>query len=140
MAIRAPWPAVRHREPAGAGSNIATEAVVRATSDGHTLLLANSANAINATLYDRLNFNFIRGYYAGREHPPPAKCHGGASTVSSQDYSRVHLLRQGQRGQAQHGVAATLSMRHAVWRKRGATLKEKQIEMTWLELTDRPSL
>ena len=44
----------------GAGTNIATEAVVRAPADGHTLLLANTANAINATLYDKLNFNFAR--------------------------------------------------------------------------------
>jgi tripartite-type tricarboxylate transporter receptor subunit TctC len=44
----------------GAASNIATEAVVRAPGDGYTLLLVNSANAISATLYDNLNFNFIR--------------------------------------------------------------------------------
>ena len=44
----------------GAGTNIGTEAVVRAPPDGHTLLLVNAANAINATLYDKLNFNFIR--------------------------------------------------------------------------------
>jgi tripartite-type tricarboxylate transporter receptor subunit TctC len=44
----------------GAGTNIATEAVVHAPADGHTLLVANAANAINATLYDKLNFNFIR--------------------------------------------------------------------------------
>ena len=44
----------------GAANNIATEAVVNAEPDGHTLLLVNPANAINASLYDKLNFNFVR--------------------------------------------------------------------------------
>ena len=44
----------------GAGTNIATEAVVRAVADGYTLLLVHTANAMNATLYEKLNFNFIR--------------------------------------------------------------------------------
>jgi tripartite-type tricarboxylate transporter receptor subunit TctC len=44
----------------GAGTNIATEAVVNAVPDGYTLLLVTSANFINATLYKKLNFNFIR--------------------------------------------------------------------------------
>src|SRR6202022_1447394 len=44
----------------GASSNIAVEAVVRASPDGYTLLQVVATNAINATLYDRLNFNFIR--------------------------------------------------------------------------------
>jgi tripartite-type tricarboxylate transporter receptor subunit TctC len=44
----------------GAGTNIAAEGVVRSAPDGYTLLLAASPNAINASLYDKLSFNFIR--------------------------------------------------------------------------------
>jgi len=61
-----PWLSERLGQPLiienrpGAGNNIATEAVVRAHADGHTLLVADAANAINATLYDKLNFNFAR--------------------------------------------------------------------------------
>ena len=44
----------------GAGGNVGTEAVVRSPADGYTLLLVQTPNAINATLYDKLNYNFIR--------------------------------------------------------------------------------
>jgi tripartite-type tricarboxylate transporter receptor subunit TctC len=44
----------------GAGGNIGTEAVVHAAADGYTLLLSTVPNAVNATLYDNLNFDFIR--------------------------------------------------------------------------------
>ena len=44
----------------GAGGNVGTEAVVRATADGYTLLQAGGQDAVNATLYQNLNFNFIR--------------------------------------------------------------------------------
>jgi tripartite-type tricarboxylate transporter receptor subunit TctC len=44
----------------GAASNIAAEAVVRAPADGHTLFLASGTNAVNATLFEKLNFDFIR--------------------------------------------------------------------------------
>ena len=44
----------------GASGNIAAEAVVRAPADGHTLLMTGTFNAINATLYENLSFNFIR--------------------------------------------------------------------------------
>jgi tripartite-type tricarboxylate transporter receptor subunit TctC len=45
---------------AGASTNIATEAVARAAPDGYTLLLVSPANATNASLYERLNFDFLR--------------------------------------------------------------------------------
>ena len=60
------WLSERLRQPfiienrPGAGSNLATEDVVRAPADGYTLLLVGSPNAINATLYEKLNFNFVR--------------------------------------------------------------------------------
>src|SRR5215470_17987374 len=44
----------------GAGSNIGTAAVVRAARDGYTLLYVTTANAVSATLFDKLNFNFMR--------------------------------------------------------------------------------
>jgi tripartite-type tricarboxylate transporter receptor subunit TctC len=46
----------------GAGGNIATEAVLRSPADGYTLLLAGSNDSINATLYEKLNYNFIRDF------------------------------------------------------------------------------
>jgi tripartite-type tricarboxylate transporter receptor subunit TctC len=49
----------------GAGGNIATETVVRAQADGYTLLLVNTANPINATLYEKLNFNASSGESVG---------------------------------------------------------------------------
>jgi len=44
----------------GAGGNLGTETVVKAVPDGYTILMASTTNAINATLYDKLSFNFIR--------------------------------------------------------------------------------
>ena len=44
----------------GAGNNLGTEQALKAAPDGYTLFLVNPANAINATLYEKLNFNFIR--------------------------------------------------------------------------------
>ena len=61
-----PWLSVRLGQPfvidnqRGGGRNIGTEAVVRASPDGYTLLLVAPSNAINASLYEKLNFNFIR--------------------------------------------------------------------------------
>jgi tripartite-type tricarboxylate transporter receptor subunit TctC len=49
---------------AGAGGNIGTEAVVRAARDGYTLLVVGTFNSVNATLYEKLNYNFIRDIVA----------------------------------------------------------------------------
>ena len=76
----------------GAATNIATEAVVNAPPDGHTLLLAGVPNAINATLYDNLSFNFIRDIapVAGiNREPYVIVVH---PSVFGQNSSRVHRL------------------------------------------------
>jgi len=59
LAERLGQPFVVENRP-GAGSNLGTEMVVRAAADGYTLLYTTTANATNATLYEHLNFNFIR--------------------------------------------------------------------------------
>jgi tripartite-type tricarboxylate transporter receptor subunit TctC len=59
LAERLGQPFVIENRP-GANTNVGTEAVVRAPPDGYTLLLVSAANAINATLYENLNFDFIR--------------------------------------------------------------------------------
>jgi len=59
MSERLGQPFVIENRP-GAGGNIGTEAVVHSPPDGYTMLLVTTANAINASLYERLNYNFIR--------------------------------------------------------------------------------
>jgi tripartite-type tricarboxylate transporter receptor subunit TctC len=82
----------------GGGNNIGATAAINAAPDGYTLYLANSANAINATLYQKLNFNFIRDVtpVAGLIRMPNVQ-----SLLPGQDRSRFHSLCQGQSGQNQ---------------------------------------
>ena len=65
----------------GASGNIAAEAVVRASPDGYTLLLVAANNAYNATLYEKLHFNFIRDIAPVASICRRLLCHGGQSIV-----------------------------------------------------------
>jgi tripartite-type tricarboxylate transporter receptor subunit TctC len=82
----------------GGSNNIGTEAVVRAPGDGYTLLLANGVNAINATLYDRVNFNFVRDIAPVASIVRVPNVMEVKFIGSGQHGSRVHRLCQGQSG------------------------------------------
>jgi tripartite-type tricarboxylate transporter receptor subunit TctC len=88
----------------GAGSNIATEAVVNALPEGYTLLLVVPGNAVNATLYKRLNYNFIRDIapVAGVIRVPNVM--EVDPVFAGPNRFRIHRLREGQSGQGQHGL------------------------------------
>ena len=74
-------PFIIENRPGGSG-NIATEAVMRAPADGHTLLAVGPANVINATLYERLNFNFIRDIAPVASISREVKRYAGASIAA----------------------------------------------------------
>src|SRR5215468_505103 len=88
----------------GASENIATEAVVRSSPDGYTILLVTTTNAINTTLYEKLSFNFNRDIASVASIHSSARSHGGEPLDSIEHASRVHRLCQGQSQQAQYGV------------------------------------
>ena len=95
----------------GGGGNIATEAVVRAPADGYTLLLVGVPNAINATLYQKLNFHLLRDIapIAGIDREPQVMVVNPIG--ASQDGFRVYRVRQGPSGQDQHGIAGDWRLR-----------------------------
>ena len=88
----------------GAGTNLATESVIRAPADGYTLLLVAPANAINASLFEKLNHNYRERHRAGGGHQPLRQCDGSAPVRAGEDGPGIHRLCQGQSRQAQHGV------------------------------------
>jgi tripartite-type tricarboxylate transporter receptor subunit TctC len=88
----------------GAGGNIGTEAVVKAPADGYTLLLVGLPNAINTTLYDRLNFDFRRDIAPVSGMIRTINLVLVNPSVPAQDRSRTCRLCQGESWQTQYGL------------------------------------
>jgi tripartite-type tricarboxylate transporter receptor subunit TctC len=157
VVIGAARPAIRRREPPGAGGNIGTEAVVRAPADGYTLLLALTPNAINATLYDRLNFNFIRDIapVAGIVHGPHVMVmHPAHPTRTVPDFIAYAKANPGKINMASGGVGTPghvagelfktmtgVNLVHVPYRSEGSALTDAisgQVQLMFVSVT--PSL
>jgi len=97
----------------GAGSNIATEFVARENADGYTLLLCTSANAINATLYEHLNFNFIGDFVpvAGVFRVPNVlEVHPSVPASTVPEFITYAKANPGRLNYASGGIGATQHM------------------------------
>src|SRR5262245_51273848 len=101
LSARLGQPFVVENRPGG-GTNIGTEMVVRAPPDGYTLLSVALPAAVNATLYEKLNFNFIRDIapVAGMGGSSP----GGEPIGSLQNDPRIDCLYQGKPRQGEYGI------------------------------------
>ena len=97
----------------GADDNIGIEFVVRAPTDGYTLLLIPTSAVTNASLYPNLSFNFIRDIAAVACIGRTPFVFGGSSITADHNGPRVHRLRQGQSRQDQYGI-----LRHRQWQSR----------------------
>ena len=111
--------------------NIATGDVAKAVPDGYTLLVAVSSNAINATFYKNLNFNFVKDIMPVGVHRLHAVRDDGDAIVPGKDSSRIHRLCESQPRQDQHGFARC---RHLAAHVTGELL----IMMTGIDLVHVP--
>jgi tripartite-type tricarboxylate transporter receptor subunit TctC len=97
----------------GGGNNIGAEAAINAAPDGYTLYLANSANAINATLYKTLNFNFLRDITpvaAIIRFPNVMEVNPSVSVKSVPDFTAYARANPGRINFASSGNGSTLHM------------------------------
>jgi len=124
----------------GGGNNIGTEAVVRAPADGYTLLLCGITNATNATIYDKLNFNFmrdiapvagvIRGSFVMVVHPSvPAKSLPEFIAYAKANPRKVNMASSGIGGVPHVGgelfkMMAGVDMVHVPYRGGGPALND----------------
>jgi len=97
----------------GAGGNIATEAVVEAPPDGYTLLLTSVGNAVNASLYDNLNYNFLRDIapVAGISREPLAmEVHPSFPAKTVPEFIAYAKVNPGKINYGSAGVGSSLHM------------------------------
>ena len=110
----------------GASSNLATEAVIRAPADGYTLLLGGAVNTVNATLYEKLSFNFVADVapVAGLVRFPNVMTVG--TSFPAKTVPRIHRLREGKSGQDQSRLVRqwhhSASRRRAVQNENGCQI------------------
>ena len=104
MAVAALRPAIHHREPAGAGTNIATEAVVQPRPGRLYAAFGHGVERDQRLALRTSEFQFHPRHRADCQRRSRAQRHGGSSRASGPYGARVHRLREGQSGKDQHGV------------------------------------